>query len=692
MPAPTRMSHEQCRSQTCFVCRRKALDHPINEKGKELVRENLVKDVPWDHPCIPSGLCPTCFRHLANGQLADLPPLADFRETVIFPPQTRAVAAGHCTCLICRVHYPGGPGKVSPLTAPNLKLSKGGRPKKARTDAERLVEFQSTPPQEILTTMCRRCCLIGATVDDGHECSKAARARNLFEMTQQIPDVGERVASKILKSKTGSPKGTKYLHQEAGRKVPFAPGRTPDPKPDPKVSLAAMQGYQKTQHVSTRGMKQLRTILNKDAGKRITAPNMEQFLKEISQQLKGHFVKSVVLIQGHEFTVYHVKDLHEFINAAAQLRDIDRSKCLARLNMDDGQGSLKISLNLIDLTSERYNAGAVAKERKETGKFLDSGVEKLNLVCHAPDLKESHDSVKACFELIKVRESVKAAEQFGAGEFYLCPDFKIDNFVCGIGGHSSLFPCCWCIKHKNSLEELGVARTFGRIRAQNTARTNSNGQAKKYESCVADPPLGEDDQEVIQLIVPGELHILLGVVITLITDIENGGLLSNIDEWFECLGIKKSPYHGGTFPGNTCKTLISKKGVDILEEVALRQDLLEEIKPYAKVFRCMDRVSSKVFGNILDPTWKDEIEEFGRLFNALSRSWTPKVHALVHHVPQFILAGEKPRALGAYSEQAAESIHHRYKEFYSKRFSKLPRKHAEDPQLHALVVFNSENV
>ena len=179
---------------------------------------------------------------------------------------------------------------------------------------------------------------------------------------------------------------------------------------------------------------------------------------------------------------------------------------------------------------------------------------------------------------------------------------------------------------------------------------------------------------------------------TLVNDIEDGGLLPNIHEWFEGLGIKKSPYHGGTFPGNTCKTLISKKGVDILEQVAFRQDRSEEIKPYAKVFRCMDRVSSKVFGNILDPTWEDEIKEFGRLFNALSRSWTPKVHALVYHVPQFILAGEMPRALGAYSEQAGESIHYRYKEFFKKRFSKLPKKHAEDPELHALVVFNSENI
>ena len=48
----------------------------------------------------------------------------------------------------------------------------------------------------------------------------------------------------------------------------------------------------------------------------------------------------------------------------------------------------------------------------------------------------------------------------------------------------------------------------------------------------------------------------------------------------------------------------------------------------------------------------------------------------MHHVPQVILAGGKPRALGAYSE----------------RFRKLPKKIAEDPDIHALIVFNSENI
>ena len=144
-----RLSHEQVRRQVCFVCRGKAVDRdrprPINDAGKHLVYRFICKDVPWDDPCIPSGLCRTCEGHLQKHLKwwddwkedmrfpPELPPVADFSEVVIFPPQTRAATSTHCECLICQVFYPGGIGKVSALSVPKTK-DKGGRPKKRRTE------------------------------------------------------------------------------------------------------------------------------------------------------------------------------------------------------------------------------------------------------------------------------------------------------------------------------------------------------------------------------------------------------------------------------------------------------------------------------------------------------------------------------------------------------------------------------
>ena len=52
----------------------------------------------------------------------------------------------------------------------------------------------------------------------------------------------------------------------------------------------------------------------------------------------------------------------------------------------------------------------------------------------------------------------------------------------------------------------------------------------------------------------------------------------------------------------------------------------------------------------------------------------------------------KKRALGPYSEQTGESLHHKWDKYVEERFSKLPKKRFPDPTLHALIKFNQENI
>ena len=63
---------------------------------------------------------------------------------------------------------------------------------------------------------------------------------------------------------------------------------------------------------------------------------------------------------------------------------------------------------------------------------------------------------------------------------------------------------------------------------------------------------------------------------------------------------------------------------------------------------------------------------------------------MVFHVPEFIRS--RNRALGPYSEQTGESLHHVWKEYVKERFSKLPKGKFPDPTLHALVRFNAEHI
>ena len=207
-----RLSHEEVRRQTCFVCRWKAISHPIGDEDKKLVATYICQGVPWDDPCIPCGLCRTCQGQLhrrakwtgKDGERKpEFPPVADFREVVVIPPQTRAAASTHCECLLCQVHYPGGIGKVSRLSVPKVH-DKGGRPKKHRTEEERLdASIQCTPPQP--ETMCPTCKLVGAQERDGHACNLAALTRNTLALVEENPIVKERVVANILKSLPKSP-------------------------------------------------------------------------------------------------------------------------------------------------------------------------------------------------------------------------------------------------------------------------------------------------------------------------------------------------------------------------------------------------------------------------------------------------------------------------------------------------------
>ena len=707
-----RLSHEDVRRQVCFVCRDKAVSHPIGDEGKKHVQDHYCKDVPWEDPCIPCGLCRTCrdkLKKWANYTPGSpmppaLPPLADFREAIVFPPSTRAAAMALCECLICQVHYPGGIGKVSPLTWKAVAKGKGGRPKKARTEEERLdATIQCTPPPP--ETMCLTCKLVGAKEGDGHVCNLAALTQNTLALVEGNPIVKERVVSSILKSFPKSPGGSIYLSQAiGGRKAAVSLGKAPEPQPSTSVSVDAMAKVQKTTHLSMKGVKEVRAIMNADAGKRVIAPNLVGILNERHERLKHHFVKTRVIILGEEWDIYHVIDLDAFLNDIAELRGVDRSRCLIKLNLDDGQGSLKLNLSLIDRDHERFKWNI--KERRRTGEYLDSGVQKVFLIAVCDGLDESHEAIAKLMELVKARDAAKLAKANDGGEFFLSPDLKVANYTAGIMRHSSNYPCCWCTIHTDLQHLVGETRTFGRIREYNKKRLLKHprsgsgskvpqGQGKNFECCVFDPPIGEDHERVIDVIVPGELHILMGIVLLLLPMIEKVWSKEGMERWHARLGIEKRPYFGGTFPGNDCKLLTSEDAVNELEGLSLADDVLDKVAPYADVLRTIDAVSHACFGNVLADDWEDSIEKFNRAFDKLPRAWTTKVHALVYHLPEFIRARETEgilRPLGPYSEQTGESLHHVWKDFVQKRFSKLPKKKFPDPTLHALVRFNAENI
>lgn len=79
---------------------------------------------------------------------------------------------------------------------------------------------------------------------------------------------------------------------------------------------------------------------------------------------------------------------------------------------------------------------------------------------------------------------------------------------------------------------------------------------------------------------------------------------------------------------------------------------------YIQVFCAFDQVVSACFGKELKSDYKEHIKKFFYCVKKLCITVTPKVHALIYHVPEFIEMTGHP--LGFYSEQASESVHYAY--------------------------------
>ena len=119
------------------------------------------------------------------------------------------------------------------------------------------------------------------------------------------------------------------------------------------------------------------------------------------------------------------------------------------------------------------------------------------------------------------------------------------------------------------------------------------------------------------------------------------------DRWLQMCNIKMDPHHGGTVNGNGCRLLL--RSTDKLAANCSIQCL-----PFVMAFRAFETVVNACFSSNLDSNYKTFINEFKTYFD-LEISITPKVHAVIYHIPEF--CDRHQRGLGLFSEQASEAVH-----------------------------------
>ena len=177
-----------------------------------------------------------------------------------------------------------------------------------------------------------------------------------------------------------------------------------------------------------------------------------------------------------------------------------------------------------------------------------------------------------------------------------------------------------------------------------------------------------------------ELHLMLGVVNRLFKHLDTA-LDGELEElWSLPLGMKRAPQYGGEFNGNHRRTLLKHLScLDELQETEKQVErtedcrkclkcVLHRINRYAEfeavldVFLAFNKVVHAYFGTKLDKDFEYYIKDFGDSYCFLGLSVTPKVHAILCHVKQFLNRKGAHRGLGDYSEQASEAVH---SNFYS---------------------------
>ena len=200
-----------------------------------------------------------------------------------------------------------------------------------------------------------------------------------------------------------------------------------------------------------------------------------------------------------------------------------------------------------------------------------------------------------------------------------------------------------------TLENSGNLRTLGSLKA-------SLRPFRNFESVLAKSKMtgnviheqiisGSDGTLILDIIPPPELHLVLGVNHLFKTP---QSIWSDAEMWPSFLNIKQSPHHRGQFEGNKCRKLL--KNVDLLQQLAKSRSAFQ-VFGIIDLLRKFDSVLKICFGSVLEADYYEKIDQFKASYLALPNvSVTPKIHAVFHHLKDFIDRQISP--LGLYSEQA----------------------------------------
>ena len=397
-------------------------------------------------------------------------------------------------------------------------------------------------------------------------------------------------------------------------------------------------------------------------------------------------VKREVFSSGEgevERDLVYVKNTSDLIMHVLEERGLDPHKAIIRINVDAGQGFLKVVLNVFD-----------PSDKAETPGRENSGVKRSLILALVENVPEQNSNLSRVLEPLQLQDI----------DYKISFDLKCGNAMFGLSAHSGKYACLWC--EGPCTLESGEKRTFSSI-DENYERYSADGHVSKnmqyYKNCIYPRLLYREEpgSTLVEDFVPlPELHLFIGIMTLFLKVLLN--LWPDIESWFKDNYIQIRGFHGIGLDGNNAQRFLEKlKFLDLhIRSNAELNPKLEKLLPILQCIRHFSDIKSQSFssdiGEDLELSVKNFKESFLKLQNSLwtdfcyelKPSW--KVHIVVCHLVPFLRS--QKYGLGVFSEQAGESTHHHHGKIW-KRF-KRRIEHSDYPSMlkKSVVVFGANNV
>lgn len=433
--------------------------------------------------------------------------------------------------------------------------------------------------------------------------------------------------------------------------------------PQNKVDMNLMLRLHKNIITSRRKRKEVITCLRKHLGRNFVDQNIRQKVAEISNELADLFIvrkavfthKIAKNITYTEETMVICTDVNKLIQEITASHSINNYEI--KIGIDGGGKSLKVCLSVIDTDNLEKS----------------SSVNKVFIIFLGYNLQENYDNVLQIWNLLNLND-IQAS---------YTSDLKLCNIACGLKTCSSRNPCIYC---------PGVKEDGCYINAELRTYNSIVEDYKESRNSVIHVPVftPQDPNEPIlfHLSIP-ELHIFIGIQNFLFKKFKNSFQRPAMG-WAKLCGCRKKANKGADFNGNQCLRLLQNTSILHFYLKSLNEEFAEEYMTYLEAFEAFKNVVTSCFGNYLDDNWEVAIQKFGEKYHKLDHDETPKVHILLHHVPQFI--AYKGKGLGIYSEHGFEAVHFKFSKLWANYKREPDHPEFETNLLNCVINFNSMNL